>query len=412
MRVALVSFEFPPAVAVGGIGTYAWEAARMLATAGNDVEVFAAGQAGEEPAEQFGAQVHRFAARDRTEFAARIVETFSDRHEAERFDVLESPEIGAEANEICHRHSAIPRVVKLHTPNYVVSEIGYDTPSLAARVRFTAGALRQGRFSLLERPRYSADADLECLWTRDADEVAAPTRAIGERVQAKWDLDPAKISYFPLPFRPAPAMLELPLPSCAQTVGFLGRLEPRKGILELAAAIPTMLKAEPHLRFRLLGPSWPYRHGDMEMSLREKLRKQLHAIEFVGSVPRDRLADELAQCDAVVLPSRWESFGYVCPEAMSAGRAVIGSSAGGMAEMIEDGHTGLLVPPRSPRAIADAVLKLVRTPELVQRLAVAGRESIQRLLDPERIYPLQMASYRRAVERAKQRIDRSAKVHA
>ncbi|MDB4754598.1 glycogen/starch synthase, partial [Akkermansiaceae bacterium] len=65
MRIALVSFEFPPAIAIGGIGTYAWEAATMLAQGGHKVEVFSAGKKGPEPAEEFGIKVHRFDADDR-----------------------------------------------------------------------------------------------------------------------------------------------------------------------------------------------------------------------------------------------------------------------------------------------------------------------------------------------------------
>jgi glycosyltransferase involved in cell wall biosynthesis len=105
----------------------------------------------------------------------------------------------------------------------------------------------------------------------------------------------------------------------------------------------------------------------------------------------------------MVLPSRWENFPFACIEALASARAVVGSAAGGMAEMIEHGKTGLLVPPRSPKAITEAILSLVRQPQLVRQLAEAGRKSIVQKLAPERILPLQLASYERAIRQSRRR---------
>jgi glycosyltransferase involved in cell wall biosynthesis len=127
-------------------------------------------------------------------------------------------------------------------------------------------------------------------------------------------------------------------------------------------------------------------------------------LEFVGKFNYEDLPDHLSNCDIMVLPSRWESFGSVCVESMVAGRAVIGSAAGGMADMIEHGKSGLLVPPRDPNAIAEAILSLVAEPGRVKELAETGRKSIVEKLSPERILPLQLASYERAIERCHERL--------
>ena len=71
-----------------------------------------------------------------------------------------------------------------------------------------------------------------------------------------------------------------------------------------------------------------------------------------------------------------------------------------MAEVIEHGVSGLLVPPRSPQAITKAVLALASDPPWARSLAVAGRERVLNLLSPERVLPLQLASYQRALARA------------
>lgn len=407
MRIALITFEFPPAVAIGGIGTYAGVAARMLAEGGCDVEVFAAGPIAESTEGSAGIRIHRLPATDRGEFRSAVAPAFEARHRHQPFDLLESPEIGAEGALVANRFPEVATVVKLHTPTYMVAKSSWEDPGWAAQARFALGALRRGTWAFMKRPSYEAELDLECEFTRSADEIASPSAAIGERLREDWCLDAEKMTVFPLPLDPHPSLLDLPPPTAARTVGFIGRLEPRKGVLEFAQAIPTLLRRAPDLRFRFIGPTWPYRRTDMESWIRRRLVKYESALEFTGAVPHEALADELARCDMVVLPSRWESFGLVCPEAMSAARAVIGSASGGMAEMIEPGISGLLVPPRDPSAIARAVLSLVGHPDLVAALGKAGRRRALDLLSPARVLPKQLESYQKAMARRDARLGRS-----
>ena len=375
----------------------------MLAAGGVEVEVFSAGPPGHEPASTFGIRVHRIQPPDRSTFRNSLVPVFAARHAESPFDLIESPEIGAEGAQIAATFPELAVISKLHTPSYLVSVIGREPPTLPERLRFRLGALCRGRWEGLKPQPYLREQDLEWQFTRGADGIDAPSQAIGDRLSAEWDLPSERVSVFPLPFQPDPALLSLPLPSQARTIGFLGRLEARKGVVELARAITRILKHAPHLRFRFVGPSWPYRSSDMESWIRHQCRSVLDRITFVGAVARDQLAQQLGQCDIVVLPSRWESFGLVCPEAMAAGRAVVGSSAGGMADVIEPGVSGLLIPPHSPGAITAAVLSLVEHPERVRKLGASGRQRVLDYLDPQLILPLQLASYERAITRARLR---------
>lgn len=93
-------------------------------------------------------------------------------------------------------------------------------------------------------------------------------------------------------------------------------------------------------------------------------------VSFAGRV--EDPAAELAHCHAVAVPSVWEeAFGLVAVEAMALGRAVVASRAGGLAEIVEDGTTGLLVPPGDAAALAQAVASL--GPERCSELGAAGR---------------------------------------
>ena len=78
------------------------------------------------------------------------------------------------------------------------------------------------------------------------------------------------------------------------------------------------------------------------------------------------------------MPSHWEGFGLVAVEAMAAGRAVVATEASSLPEIVRDGVDGRLVPPRSPDALAAALVELGSAPELRARMGEAGRERARR----------------------------------
>lgn len=405
LHICLVSFEFPPAVAIGGIGTYSWNAARMLAAAGHRVEVFAAGCTAShnqtEPAAAHGVRVHRINAPDRVSFRKALVAPFLSRHEEAPFDVLESPEIGAEAAELCQRVPHLPLVVKLHTSSQLLARLGGERPLWRKQLRYTAGALRRGRWAWLGSSQADAEQELERQFTSQAHAIAAPSAAIAAAVQCDWGVDAAGCDVYPLPYAPDPALLGLPVARQLDTIGFVGRLETRKGIFELAHAVLPLLRRHPSLQLRLIGPTWPTERGDSRSWLERFFAPVQEQVVFTGPVEPAGIAHQLARCSAVVLPSRWENFPYGCWEAMAAARLVIGSAAGGMAEMIEHGVSGYLVPPRSPLAIRQVLQRLLQRPDRITSIAAAARERILHHLDPARVLPLQLASYGRAIERAR-----------
>jgi glycosyltransferase involved in cell wall biosynthesis len=106
-------------------------------------------------------------------------------------------------------------------------------------------------------------------------------------------------------------------------------------------------------------------------------------VQFTPSTLQ-QMADLYAAADVVVVPSWEEPFGLVVAEAMAAGTAVVGASTGAIPEIIEHGESGLLVQPRQPRALADAIGSLLADSVLRQRLANAGQARVRRLFTIER----------------------------
>jgi glycosyltransferase involved in cell wall biosynthesis len=108
------------------------------------------------------------------------------------------------------------------------------------------------------------------------------------------------------------------------------------------------------------------------------------------------LPGALAALDVVAVPSWNEAFSLVTAEAMAAGRAVVASRAGALEELVSHEETGLLVPPRDPRALADALLRLAADPALAERLGREARRSATRFAREPRVAEV-LALYERVL---------------
>lgn len=410
MKIAFVSYEYPPDTAFGGIATYVYQAARMLRSRGHHVEVFCGSDKRNVSHLDEAVLVHRVRVTSREEFTSTIASAFAERYSQVKFDVIESPEIGAEAKEIIDSLPGIALVVRLHTPSFICRELGYIKPSVDMKIRRFLGALRR-----FKRPEpfseytYEVDNDYERLLTLEADEISAPSISIGNKLLKVWDLPIEKLCNLANPYIPSRHLLKIPIETQTDTVSFIGRLERRKGIIDLMNAIPLILNHHPHTKFRFIGsgsaPS-PEFGLDMQAYVAKKLKKFQSSLEFMGRVELESIPNWLSKTDICVFPSIWENFPYTCLEAMAAGRGVVGSSAGGMAEMLDNGKAGLLIPPQDPMAIAIAVCKLLKDPTLRMKLGQEARNRVLSEYNVERIGSLQEASYERAIKRRKELGDR------
>src|SRR5262249_31184950 len=99
-------------------------------------------------------------------------------------------------------------------------------------------------------------------------------------------------------------------------------------------------------------------------------------VRLLGDVSVDRLAEEYVNADLFCLPSVQEGFGIVFLEAMAAGLPVVACRAAAIPEVVEDGRTGALVPPRDPTALARTIEDLVRDRERARQLGSGGRARV------------------------------------
>lgn len=141
-----------------------------------------------------------------------------------------------------------------------------------------------------------------------------------------------------------------------------------KGHPWLIEAAPAVLKEFPQTRFVFAGD------GDSRPAFEQQAAKLGLQSNFMFLGRRSDIPDVLASCEIAVLPSRAEGLPNAVLEYMAAGLPAIASRVGGNAELVEDGVTGLLVPPEDSSAIAAALLRLLRDPELSRKMAENGRK--------------------------------------
>ncbi len=156
----------------------------------------------------------------------------------------------------------------------------------------------------------------------------------------------------------------------SQIVGVVARLEPEKGHPTLLEAWPAVLRAVPDAYLLIVGEG--SRRDALESQAREL--RIAHRVVFTGR--RDDVPAVTAALDVAVLPSYREAQGMVILEAMALSRPVVASAVGGIPEMIEDGVTGLLVPPHDAEALAGAIVRLLKNHPLADTLGRAGHDMV------------------------------------
>lgn len=179
------------------------------------------------------------------------------------------------------------------------------------------------------------------------------------------------------------------------------RLVAAKGHADLLAALPAVLAHVPRLQVLLAG------EGPLAGELAERLRSSglEGQVRLLGQV--ERMADLYAAADLVVLPSRVEGLPAVLLEAYAAGRAVVATAAGGVAEALTDGVEGRLVPVGERTALAAALTELAADPARRQAMAERARARVERDFRLESATRRLEAVYERWLAAAPRRLDQA-----
>lgn len=404
MRIAIASIEYPPQPFSSGIGTYTKVVAEGLTRRGHTVHVLTRGTdrnrverhgnlsveyvvpARAELPEQIGNTLRMalFGARGllgEARYRRRIARRLHQLVDEEGYELVEAADhMGEAAWFDPSRHPGVPFVVRLHTPMSYSERLEPNVPPWVTAVVAAQERLQVRHASHLTSPAAALiPAMLEVL------------RAAGRPVAVYPNPRPPSL----LPSAPAPD------PQGPPVVLFVGRLTGWKGVDTLMRTVPEVLRRHPRARFRVAGAdSGPTRgFPSYEAYLRSLLPPPAEAqVEFLGKVEHEALAEHYRRASVCVFPSRFEAQGYTCLEAMSFGKAIVGSAVGGMRELLDEGDAGLLHQPPDPADLAGKILTLLEDGGLRRRLGTRAFERARTRFSTERSLEAAEAFYARAID--------------
>ncbi len=393
MKICLVSQEYPPETAWGGVGTQTWVKARALARLGHEVHVLsrAADQELETRSELIdGVMVHRMQPPGfafpiygkplyMLGYTWYVLAALYQLMEQYKFDVFDFPEFGGEgfAYQLDRvLWNWVPVVVQLHGPLAMFREI-FRWPEPHSRLQQFGMFVEE--FSL-----------------KNADVIMSCSGSVADLAHRYYGIarDAVEVVHCGVDtsiFHPVP---ETPLES-RPTVLFVGQIVENKGAHIVADAVLSLRHKYPGIKLKLLGSGSEV--PDM-IRARCKAEEADDCVEFCGFVPLHELPDYYRRAHVFCSPSEYEGFGQVYIESMACGCPVIASTEGGGVEAIEDGATGLLVPPNDIQATAAALDRILGDSALRHRMSEAGKQRVADYFSMEKYIQRVVAAYEKAIE--------------
>jgi len=382
MRIAILSYEYPPETGFGGIGTYAWYQARALAKLGHDVHVFAGStKPGIHHSEHEGVKVTRIKREgwlhgmldgvrkrrawwfhNRLETTGAAFEAFRHVHDKRPFQFIEAPECGADSM-VTSTLLQVPTAIKFHSPARLIMGI-YDTPKLDRELCAFA----------------------EQLGINQAEVLTSCSRFLADEVATKM--------HEPKPIHVVPNGIDVPmfdrdegidvhtrfgLPRDKKLIFFANRMEERKGIHIVKEMVEQTLAKYQDIAFVFAGRDL---FGYMEKRILPWVKDhQLQSRFFyLGQLELPAVRAVLKRSSIFLIPSLWENCPYSCLEAMTASRMIVSSDCGGMPELIDDHRTGLLAKNGDPASFVRVLQEAIEDDRLRERCGAAARAELEKRL--------------------------------
>jgi glycosyltransferase involved in cell wall biosynthesis len=255
-------------------------------------------------------------------------------------------------------------ILHMHTPH--AHTIGLLASALAPRVRKVVS--RRVDFAPLRswfsRCKYAFPGVHYVAVSEAVHRVLLQSGIAPQRVQTVYSgVDMRRFAHV----TPAPPLF----PAGTRLLGTVGHLAGHKGHRYLLEATKYLLQSEPHVGVVIAGTG----------ALRAALEAQAAALGIADRVCftgfREDILALIQGFEIFVFPSYLEGLGTSILDAMALRKPVVATRVGGIPEVVEDGVTGLLVPPRDPTALAQALLYLLRHPEQGQKFGEAGRSRVE-----------------------------------
>ena len=370
MKIALISQEYPPETAHGGIASQTYSKAKGLAGLGHKVFVISRSitlERSEIVQENItviripGMEAH---IPEMTPIVQWITHSVAIAAELEslqqrvELDIVDFPEWAAEGyTYLLNRTNwkTIPVVIQLHGPLVMLAHtIGWPE---------------------INTTFYKVGCQMEAACIQLADGVYSSSRCSADWVRSHYDQQKEDIRVIHLGID-TKIFFPQPVPKYDQpTILFVGKLVRNKGVEELIEAISHLYKEFPGLHLKLVGKA----DNKYEAYLKEKVQKLgiIGQVEFTGFINKEHLPEEFSKAHVFAAPSYYEGGpGFVYLEAMACGLPVIGCNGSGIDEIIQQEVTGVLVPPKDVVALTNALSKMLKDHKFSAQMGINARDYI------------------------------------
>jgi glycogen synthase len=402
IRVALVTGLYPPRPC-GGVAMFMHTLATSLAELGHEVTVITQADGGRRHTVDFedGVWVHRIPNDGSVQPA--YPEGMPDL----------PPSIAAFAGRVL---AELDRVNAHRDVQCVIGSIwDLEMAAVIASGRYRTAMYLVTSYKLMQdsKPEWSKNAhffdhhvrkmfDGEAWAIKSCSAVLGSTEAIVSDVSAAYDLTiPSKRTQI-IPFGvPKAEAMTTKRGRDPLTLLFVGRLEERKGIDTLLAALPGIMSKIDDLIVDIVGnDSLPDADGVPFRSKFEEANRSANwfsRVRFHGHVDDAQLLEFYRNCSIFVAPSKYESFGLIYLEAMRFAKPCVATRAGGIPEVVVDGTTGILVQPGSSKELEAAILRLASDQDLRKSMGEAGKRRFEQTYTGEQFSNRIIRFVRRAV---------------
>ena len=391
MRVAMVTWEFPPRI-VGGIARHCEGLAKALAHQGHEVHVFTLDFPGAPDYEELeGVRVYR--TRSEVGHPNFITWVLLFNHFIEKRMATASQQVKFDV---------------LHVHDWLTAPAAIAFKHFAKKpLVFTAHSTEHGRSGLHTPDSFTIDG-LEWWSTYEADKIVVASGSMKGEVCSHFHVSDNKVEIIPNgidssryeePVDKGTIRARYGVQLHQKLILCIGRLVPQKGIEYLINAVPLVASRRTEARFIIAGDGWYRDH----LELVANNTGQRWRIAFTGFIS-DRDAIALTKsADVLVVPSVYEPFGIVALEGMAAGVPVVASQVGGLTDVIEHDHTGVLTYPRNPESIAWGIDHILSNPDHADWLVKNAREVLQKAYSWEAIAKRTGKIYQEVVEGQKKK---------
>jgi glycosyltransferase involved in cell wall biosynthesis len=361
MHICLVSREYPTEDHTGGIATYTEKTAQSLARLGHRVTVITESRAETSGGIADGVTFVRLA-------AAQVPPRFATRARAVAQAIKRLP-IAPDIVQVCEYraegfwYSFLPRqhtklVTRLATPTSLVDRLNRHEQGAGTRTRVV------DRFERLQ--------------TRRSDAILSPTDALADLVCDEWKIPRHRVTTirtgveFAHRYSSCATVLPAELRG-REYIIYFGRLEERKGVHILAQALPRVLATYPHIHAVFVGNVQSYRGQSLQTYVEQHNEEYRDRLHFFPRLAQPQLYPLLKHALFAVLPSLWENLANTCLEALDMGKPVVATLGCGFGEVIEEGRSGMLVPPGDAGALEQALISMLVNDGRLREMSSAAK---------------------------------------